>query len=431
MFKKFLAKKGLKPEDLANKTEIELAQLNAEFMEDTFKALEDALKNKASEEEIETIKTSIKDIPGYNDQALKDEVIELTKKVKALEESPKVSKSENVSMRSALVAGFEEKKEEIDSIVKSGGKQSGPLKIEVNKVAVDLTIDNTIGAGATQYTLTENTGIISTIRRREEKYLQAVSVGRLGSPRALWVEETDEQGVPIFLAEGDPKTKISSLWIEKTAEVKKIAAHSKVTTELMADLPQLVSFIQNSLLKRLSVATEDQLINGNNVGDNLAGAIYYATAFTPGANAASIDLANEFDVISAIALQVEVAFGIPNALFIHPSTWAKMKALKTTEGFPIWKQYVDTNGAVIIDGMKIITTTAVTAGEFVGGDMTVLNVLYRESLSIQIGLDGNDFTNNKKTILAEQRLVQFASANDTQVIVKGDFTTAKAALETV
>jgi hypothetical protein len=80
--------------------------------------------------------------------------------------------------------------------------------------------------------------------------------------------------------------------------------------------------------------------------------------------------------------------------------------------------------------MKVISTTAVTAGEFIGGDTSVANVLFREGLSIQIGMDGNDFTNNKKTILVEQRLVQFVSANDTPVLVKGVFATAKAALET-
>jgi hypothetical protein len=50
-------------------------------------------------------------------------------------------------------------------------------------------------------------------------------------------------------------------------------------------------------------------------------------------------------------------------------------------------------------------------------------------MTVQIGLDGNDFISNKKTILVEQELVQFVSANDTQVLVKGAFETAKTLLE--
>jgi hypothetical protein len=52
-------------------------------------------------------------------------------------------------------------------------------------------------------------------------------------------------------------------------------------------------------------------------------------------------------------------------------------------------------------------------------------------MNIQIGLDGNDFTKNLKTIIVEQELVQFVSANDTQVLVKGTFAAAKTLIEAV
>jgi hypothetical protein len=78
--------------------------------------------------------------------------------------------------------------------------------------------------------------------------------------------------------------------------------------------------------------------------------------------------------------------------------------------------------------MRVIPTTAVTGEDFIGGDLSVLNVLIREELGIQIGLDGNDFINNKKTMLLEKRVVQFASANDTGCLIKGQFDVAKAAL---
>lgn len=338
-------------------------------------------------------------------------------------------KEQAKTLKQSLLNAYAEKQEEIDTIVKSG--QTIPLKITVDKAAVDMGTDNTIGAGATQYSLIDNTGIISPIRRREEKYLQSVSVGSLTNARALWIEETDEQGTPIFIGEGDAKIKLSSLWVEKTAETKKIGVYGKVTTEMLADLPQLVSYIENSLMKRLSVATETQLLVGLGTGDTLTGAKTYATAFSAGANAGLIpnSTSNEWDVLDAIALQVEVAHGVPNAVYINPSTWSLMKSRKDSTGQPIWKAYMDNYGNVIYAGMKVITSTAVTAGEFIGGDMSVLNVLFRERMSVQIGLDGNDFTNNKKTILVEQRLVQFASANDTPVLVKGTFAAAKTALE--
>jgi len=406
------------------KREMEIAQKALDL-----KILE-ATKGKATKEEVETIVKEAVEAASLAAKTAYEAVLKV--QGEAIGELKLSAKSEKegkkVSFTKALMNAFEEQRELFNEIIKSG-KQNAPFVVTVDKAAVTMTEANTIGAGATQVTLSDDTGIISGIRRREEKYLQSVSVGSISNSRAIWIEETDPQGTPIFIAEGAGKIQLSSLWVEKSATVKKIGVFGKVTTELMSDLPQLVSFIKNTLMKRMSIVIEDQLLTGDNVGNNLNGAKTLATAFSAGDNAASIAFANEFDVLSAIALQVQIAHGIANAVFINPSTWAKMKGLKDNQGMPIWKQYMDPiTKDVVYDGMRIVPTTAITADEFVGGDMTVLHVLYREQMSVQIGLDGSDFTNNLKTILVEARLVQFASANDVAVLVKGDFTAAKAAL---
>lgn len=186
-------------------------------------------------------------------------------------------------------------------------------------------------------------------------------------------------------------------------------------------------------MRKLDIKIEDELLYGTGIGDELKGADTFATAFTGGSmtGANGVTAPNELDVIEAIALQTKEAFGMPTALFLHPSTLSKIKLIKDDANRPIWKDYVTTSGELVLSGMRIIESTAVTAGTFIGGDTTVLNVLIREELGIQIGLDGNDFTNNKKTMLAEKRLVQFVSANDTACLIKGDFTTAKAAITVV
>jgi HK97 family phage major capsid protein len=153
--------------------------------------------------------------------------------------------------------------------------------------------------------------------------------------------------------------------------------------------------------------------------------------FAAGDSANTISAPNEFDVINAVATQVEIANGIPNAIFIHPRTVQALKAVKATDGTPLWRNYVDMLGEMTIAGMKVVSTTAVTAGEFIGGDLKAANVLFRETMNLRIGLDGTDWSENKKTALLESRLVQFVSANDVPVIVKGDFATAKTALEAV
>lgn len=360
-----------------------------------------------------------------------ESIEEVGLKLKALAEKPVVAdKKGSVSLKAALEEAFAEKKDEIESIVKNG--QKAALRLEVKSVGT-MSVESTIGSGSTQVTITENSGIVSTIRKREMTYMANVSVGTIGTNRALWIEETDEEGTPIMLGEGDAKTQLDVQYVEQTMGVKKIAVYGKVTTELMADIPQLISYIQNNLMKRMDIVLEDNLFSGNGTGDNLKGLSTYATTFSaPSDLANAVEDANEIDVLEAVALQVKEAKGIPNAIFISPGYMAKIKLIKDSTGRPVWKDYITIDGSMSISGMKVIESQANfgTDIDFVGGDLSVVNVLNREALTIQIGLDGNDFTNNKKTMLLERRLVQFVSANDTSVIVKGKFSTAITALQT-
>lgn len=393
--------------------------------------IKEANKDGVTKSELKAISDSVEEIKKSDlSEKIKTEVERLSGELNALKENPKEVAKGHATIKEALLAAFTEPtvKAEIDAIVDSGGKQKAPLKVTLKAVGT-ISVASTIGAGSTQVTITEDTGIISTIRKRELTYLANVSVGRIDSNRALWIEETDEEGTPIFIAEGASKTQLDVQYIEQTQPVKKIAVYGKVTTELMADIPQLINYIQNNLMRRMDIVIESDLFNGTGVGDNIKGLYAFDTAFTGGSLAGTISSANELDVIEAIALQVKTAFGQPGALFIHPSTMSKLKLIKDNTGRPVWKDYITISGEMVVSGLKIVETTAVTADNFIGGDTKVVNVLVREDLSMQIGLDGNDFTQNKKTMLIEKRLVQFVSANDVPLIISGDFTSAKALLQ--
>lgn len=388
-------------------------------------------------EELLALKSEFEKLKENKDVALKselekvsDELEKVALKLKAMEETPKAEKGYK-TIGDALKAAFAEKAAEIKEIVESGGKQKAALRLELKNVGT-MSVESTIGSGSTQVTITENTGIISTIRKREQVYLANVSVGRIGTNRAVWIEETDEEGTPIMLGEGDSKTQLDVQYVEQTMAVKKIAVYGKVTTELMADIPQLISYIQNNLMKRMDLVLEDQFFSGTGVGDELKGLSTYATAFSaPSALALQVADANEIDVLEAVALQVKNANGTPNAIFVSPDYVAKMKLIKDSAGRPVWKDYITIDGSMSISGMRVIESKADfgTDIDFIGGDLSVVNVLEREGLTVQIGLNGNDFIENKKTMLLERRMVQFVSANDTPVIVKGKFSTAITALD--
>lgn len=413
------------------------------------KGLKDGVEN-AKSQAAEALKAAKDAIEAMNAKAGKEDIdaikADLEAKVKELQAqhdalSTKMSKKATQSeykaksFEQAFTEAYMEKAEEIKQIIKNDGKQSGPLVFDI-KEAVTIGDFNTIEAvgSDSNYSLTQNTGIISPIRKRQLTYLQNVSTGSMAKPYAMWIEELDEQGTPIFIGEGDPKTQLSVRYEERQMPAKKIAVYGKVTTEFMDDLPQLMSYIQNNLMKRADIVTENDLFSGAGTGDNLKGLDEYATAFTGSTMAGTVTDANEFDVLVAAILQSKKAFGMPNAFFVNEGYLAKMISIKASDGkytSPDAFLGRDAQGYTTIQGVRLIGTNALDSLgiDFIGGDLSVVNVLFRQGMRVQIGLDGNDFINNKKTILLEQRLVQFVSANDAQVLIKGDFASAIALLE--
>lgn len=370
-------------------------------------------------------------------EALRKDLAEVQTNLLKEFNKPKPEAEKIKSWQSQFADQYKEKESEIKEMMSKRARQNNDLVFEL-KAPVTIGLDTTVEAvgSASQYTVTENTGIISQIRKRVMTYLQNVSVGSISKEYALWLEELDEQGTPIFIGEGDTKTQLSVRYEERSKKAKKIAVHGKVTMELMDDLPQLLSYIQTNLMKRVDIVTEDQLFNGNDTGDNLAGLLGYATEFDGGDMAGTLPAssATKWDVILGIASQVKKANGIASAIFVSNGQLDAMRATKASDGHYIYPEgvTVDANGNLSAWGIRLIGTNALPAGsdDFVGGDLSAVNVRFRQGMTISIGESGDDFVKNLKTILVEQRLVQFVSANDTPVLVKGTFDGAITILET-
>ena len=320
---------------------------------------------------------------------------------------------------------------------KANGHLKAPITFEfemkeVGAMSLASTIANVASSG--QVTISEFTGIVSPIRQRILAYLSNVSVGSIGTQYAVWVEEYDEEGTPVFIGEGIEKTPIDVQYKEQRAKVNKIGVHMKVTTELLEDAGYLMSYIQSNGVKRVETVIENQLFTGNGTDPQLVGLLSKSTTFTGGSMAGKVEAATNWDVIHGIIAQVRAANGVVNGVFVETGQFHVMLSEKDGD-----KQYIlpagvnfDAQGNLTAWGVRIIPTNALTgtAADFVGGDLSVINVRLRNGIQVAIGESGDDFIDNLKTIRIEQRLVQFVSANDVPVLVKGVFATAKAILET-
>jgi uncharacterized protein (UPF0548 family) len=107
-----------------------------------------------------------------------------------------------------------------------------------------------------------------------------------------------------------------------------------------------------------------------------------------------------------------------------------MQLTKTSTGeytMPIF--YPSANNEMKVASLTVVSTTFMTAGTFLVGDMTRANLRVRENANIQVGYVNDDFARNMVTILAELRAVHYIKLNDVNAFVKGTLATAIAALD--
>ena len=174
------------------------------------------------------------------------------------------------------------------------------------------------------------------------------------------------------------------------------------------------------------------MYSGDNTVQNLNGVRTTATAFAAGTFALAIENANIVDVLRVASNQILIADQDPATfILMHPSdvTFLKTKKVGSTD-----ERYIDAlqviAGQLLLDGIPIIQTTLVTVGEYLIGNFALATMWSKGSLSIEMGLDGNDFTKNMMTVRAEWRGAMVVKNNDRTAFVKGVFATDKAALET-
>lgn len=341
------------------------------------------------------------------------------------------------SFKDAFMKAYAPVQKEIERIKASGERLKAPMTFEIQEKTVGtITLASTIANAnsSSQVTISEFTGVVSPIRQRLLTYLQNVSVGAIGKQYAVWVEEYDQEGTPVFIGEGVEKTQLDVQYKEQRAKVNKIGVHMKVTTEMLEDAGYLLSYIQTNGVKRVQTVIENQLFTGSGTDPQLQGLLGKSTAFTGGSMAGKVESATNWDVIHGIIAQVKAANGQVNGVFVETGQYHVMLSEKDGD-----KQYIlpagvtfDAQGNLNAWGVRIIPTNALTgtAADFVGGDLSVINVRLRTGIQVAIGEAGDDFIDNLKTVRIEQRLVQFISANDTPVLVKGTFSAAKTILET-
>lgn len=191
----------------------------------------------------------------------------------------------------------------------------------------------------------------------------------------------------------------------KSAPVRTLAHWIPVSKQVLADAPQLQSYINTRLMYGLKLEEEDQLLNGNGDGGNLSG-LLDAGNFTAYNRAQTGD--TKTDAIRRALTQVGLSNYMADAIVLHPADWEDIELQKTTYGEYI---YHSENGPTsmmgpTLWGRRVVPTQSMAEGSFLVGAFRMgAQVWDRQQAAVQVSFENADnFTKNMATILAEERL---------------------------
>ncbi len=216
-----------------------------------------------------------------------------------------------------------------------------------------------------------------------------------------YMEETTFTNNAAETAEGNAKPESALAFTERTDNVRKIATWIPATSELLADVRGIQSYIEGRLSFMVKRREELQLLVGDGTAPNISGILDRSGIQT---QAKGTDPAPDA-VYKAMTKIRSTAFAEPDAAAFHPNDWQDIRLLRTADGIYIWGSPADA-GPERIWGLPVRITSALTENTgLVGAFKPFSQIFRREGITITISTEHSTyFTENKVAILAEERL---------------------------
>ena len=215
-------------------------------------------------------------------------------------------------------------------------------------------------------------------------------------------------------------------------QMEKIGTTMRLTEEMLDDTPQITSYLSARVPSKVLAIEDNQILNGNGSSPNLDGLFTDGGAFTTTSSGAfyqSVESANEFDVLVAALNQLAALNYQADSILLHPTDFHKIVLLKSTANEYLKGQVMSGLQPAVL-GVPISINTAVTAGKFLVGQLSVATQLWiRDGLGIEFSRENSDnFEKGFVTVRAVERVG--VSNYLPSGIVQGTFSTAKTSLET-
>ncbi|SPU44840.1 Predicted phage phi-C31 gp36 major capsid-like protein [Brevundimonas diminuta] len=290
--------------------------------------------------------------------------------------------------------------------------QRGDMQIKATLTSATTAAAGSVGDAVQT---TRLPGILELPQRRLT-VRDLLSQGRMDGSTLEYVKETgfNNNAAPVAEAAAKPESDLQFDLVTTSAKV--IAHWMKASRQILSDVSQLRSTIDQRLLYGLSYVEEQQLLNGSGTGQNLHGIIPQATAY---AAPITIAGATSIDMMRLAMLQAALAEYPATGHVMNPIDWAFIETLKDSDG-----RYIIGNPqgsiAPTLWGLPVVTTQAIAVDKFLTGAFKLgAQVFDRWDARVETGYVNDDFTKNLVTILAEERLA--LAVYRPEAFIFGDF----------
>lgn len=375
--------------------------------------LKSEMASKASAEEVENLKTQLKQYESV--EAM------LTKQGEEIAILKKSHQNQHAGFVDAIGETIQKNAEQIKALKANGGKLVMDVKAVGNMTTSNISGRQMLGA--------ELIPGFTPIARRRPFMMEIVSVRPNSSGKVNWVDKRAGEGGAGGTAEGASKNQVDFDLVEVSTNLKKRTVFIKVSEEMLEDIDYIQSEIKNELLELLKLDLDNQILFGDGIGTNLNGIDTIAVAWSAGSQAGNVDNANNWDVLKVGITQMINNHFYPTVILMNPSDHCGMLLEKGTDGHYVTPTFATPDGKEIA-GIPVVQNPNVTEGDFYIIDGTKCATHLKKGLRLEMDRDGEDFTKNMWTILAEVRAENIISQNNYNAFIVGTFADAIADLET-
>ncbi len=321
-------------------------------------------------------------------------VIDL-KKMAEVEQSRKV-----LTMKEQIVAQHEALKTALTDGDKKGFKMDLDLKTNVTSASIT---DDSQGVYLPGFNRPANLGMVF------EQFFTKVTLPSNHHGTVYYVDQTTTTRNAANVAEAAAAPESAIAWTQYSLGMGKILDSIPLTHEAMLDIDQLTAEVRFFVENNIQLHKDSQMWDGNGTLPNWKGIYTYSTDFTQaiatGATVDSVDGANIYDLIATINTYVsngkESKYD-SNVCFMNPRDLLKGQVIKDANDNYIIPPYVSRDGQNVA-GTVIIPTSQVTANTLAMGDARHVRFYDVEGISLEFGLDADDFTKDLITLKGRKR----------------------------